>query len=125
MLQDFPVHATVAAVDLDRARSWYEEKLGLAPDREDEGGVWYRFAADTWLYLYGTPSAGTARNTIAGWTVTGIEGVMAGLRERGVAFEDYDFGEIKTVDGLADFGIAKAAWFKDSEGNTYELSEVL
>ena len=50
---------------------------------------------------------------------------MADLRARGVVFEDYDFGELKTVDGLADFGTAKAAWFKDSEGNTHELSEVL
>jgi catechol 2,3-dioxygenase-like lactoylglutathione lyase family enzyme len=125
MLTDFPIHATAAAIDLARARQWFEEKLGLVPIREDEGGAWYRFAGDTWLYLYGTPSAGTARNTIAGWTVTGIEAVMADLRGRGVVFEDYDFGELKTVDGLADFGTAKAAWFKDSEGNTYELSEVL
>jgi catechol 2,3-dioxygenase-like lactoylglutathione lyase family enzyme len=125
MLTDFPIHATAAAVDLARARRWFEEKLRLVPDREDGGGVWYRFAGDTWLYLYGTPSAGTARNTIAGWTVTGIEAVMADLRGRGVVFEDYDFGEMRTVDGLADFGPAKAAWFKDSEGNTYEVSEVL
>ena len=118
MLKDFPIHATAAAVDLDRARQWYEDRLGLVPEKQDEGGVWYRFAGDTWLYLYGTPSAGTAKNTIAGWTVTGIEAVMADLRERGVVFEDYDFGEFKTVDGLADFGGAKAAWFKDSEGNT-------
>jgi len=125
MLKAFPIYATAAATDLERARHWYETKLGLVPEREDPGGVWYRFAADTWLYLYATPSAGTAKNTIAGWTVTGIEAVMAGLRERGLAFEEYDFGETRTVDGLADFGIAKAAWFKDSEGNTYELSEVL
>jgi hypothetical protein len=100
------------------------EKLGLVPEREDSGGVRYRFGGETWLYLYGTPSAGTAKNTIAGWAVTGIEAVMAGLRERGVTFEDYDFGEMKTVDGLADFGMAQAAWFKDSEGKTYELSEL-
>lgn len=124
MLADFPIHATAAAIDLDRARRWFEERLGLIPEREDAGGVWYRFAGDTWLYLYGTPSAGTARNTVAGWTVTGIEVVMADLRGRGVVFEDYDFGELKTLAGLADFGTAKAAWFKDSEGNTYELSEV-
>jgi hypothetical protein len=64
-------------------------------------------------------------NTMASWTVTGIESVMTEMRARGVVFEDYDFGELKTVEGLADFGTAKAAWFKDSEGNTYELSEVL
>lgn len=125
MLQAFPIHATAAAADLDRARAWYEAKLALVPDREDAGGVWYLFAGDTWLYLYGTPSAGTARNTIAGWTVTGIEDVMGDLRARGVMFEDYDFGELKTVDGMADFGTAKAAWFKDSEGNTFELTEVM
>ncbi len=124
-LRDFPIHATCAASDLARARVWYEEKLGLVSEREDPGGVWFRFAGETWLYLYETPSAGTARNTVAGWTVSGIENVMAALRERGVAFEEYDFGEIKTVDGLADFGTAKAAWFKDSEGNSLELSEVL
>jgi catechol 2,3-dioxygenase-like lactoylglutathione lyase family enzyme len=124
MLTNFPIHATAAAVDLARARRWYQEKLGLMPEREDPGGVWYRFGGETWLYLYGTPSAGTAQNTIAGWTVKGIEAVMADLRGRGVTFEEYDFGEVRTVDGLVDFGIAKAAWFKDSEGNTYELSEV-
>lgn len=125
MVKRFPIHATAAAIDLGRARRWYDEKLGLVPEREDPGGVWYQFGGDTWLYLYATPSAGTAKNTIAGWTVMGIEAVMAGLRERGVTFEDYDFGQVKTLDGLADFGMAKAAWFKDSEGNTYELSEVL
>ena len=125
MLTDFPIHATAAAIDLDRARRWYQDKLGLVPERDDPGGVWYRFAGDSWLYLYGTPAAGTAQNTIAGWTVKDIESVMADLRARGVTFEDYDFGEVKTIDGLADFGMAKAAWFKDSEGNTYELSEVI
>ena len=125
MLNAFPVYATVAAIDLDRARRWYADKLGLSPEQESMGGLWYRFAGDAWLYVYATPSAGTARNTVAGWTVTGIESVMADLRNRGVTFEDYDFGEVKTVDGLADFGMAKAAWFTDSEGNVLELSEVL
>lgn len=124
-LTAFPISARAAAVDLDRARQWYEEKLGLVPEREDPGGVWYRFSGETWIYLYATPSAGTAQNTIAGWEVKGIEAVMAGLRDRGVVFEDYALGEVQTIDGLADFGVAKAAWFKDSEGNTYELTEVL
>ena len=49
----------------------------------------------------------------------------ATAEDRIVVTQDYDFGEMKTVDGLADFGTAKAAWFKDSEGNILELSEVL
>ena len=124
MIKQFPISVRAAALDLDRARQWYEDKLGLTPDTSDQGGHWYRFGGDTWLYLYGTPSAGTAQNTIAGWAVKDIEAVMADLRGRGVTFEDYDFGEAKTVDGLIDFGGAKAAWFKDSEGNTFELTEV-
>ena len=74
--------------------------------------------------MYQTDSAGTAKNTVAGWTVTGIESVMAELRARGVTFEEYDFGEVRTENGLLTMGGAKAAWFKDSEGNTFELSEV-
>lgn len=124
-LRSFPISARAAAIDIGRARRWYEEKLGAVPDHEDPGGAWYRFGGETWLYLYETPSAGTAQNTIAGWTVTDIESVMADLRARGVVFEDYDFGEVATVDGLADFGAAKAAWFKDSEGSTFELTEVV
>lgn len=123
-LSGFPISARAAAIDLGRARRWYEERLGLVPEHEDPGGVWYRFAGETWLYLYGTPSAGTAQNTIAGWAVTDIESVMGSLRERGVTFEQYDLRDVPMVDGLADFGVARAAWFKDSEGNTDELTEV-
>jgi catechol-2,3-dioxygenase len=123
-LSGFPISARAAAIDLKRARRWYEERLGLVPEHEDPGGAWYRFAGETWLYLYATPSAGTAQNTIAGWAVKDIEAVMADLRARGIAFEQYDLGDIPMIDGLADFGAAKAAWFKDSEGNTYELTEV-
>jgi len=123
VLERFRMHTNAAAEDIDRARAWYEEKLGLTPKEEDEGGLWYRFEGDTWLYVYGTESAGTAKNTIAGWTVKDIEKVMGELRSRGVEFEDYDMPGFKTENGLADFGIAKAAWFKDSEGNTFELTE--
>ena len=123
-LSEFPISARAAAIDLERARRWYDNRPGLMPVREDAGGVWYRFAGETWLYLYATPSAGTAQNTIAGWEVADIGSVMADLRERGVVFEQYDLGEVPMIDGLADFGAARAAWFKDSEGNTYELTEV-
>jgi catechol 2,3-dioxygenase-like lactoylglutathione lyase family enzyme len=125
MLGQFPIYANVAAADIARARAWYADKLGLVPELEDDG-LWYRFADGTWLHTYETPFAGTAQNTQAGWSVTGIETVMGDLRGRGVVFEDYDFGNgMATVDGLLAFGTAKACWFKDSEGNTFELSEVV
>jgi catechol 2,3-dioxygenase-like lactoylglutathione lyase family enzyme len=127
MLARFPVHASVAAADVDRARGWYKDRLGLEPKMTDPGGgMWFEFAGGTWLYVYPTAFAGTAQNTVAGWTVSGIEGVMQDLRGRGVVFEEYDVPGLKTAGGLATWdGVAKAAWFKDSEGNTFELSEVL
>jgi len=57
--------------------------------------------------------------------VKGIESVMEDLRSRGVVFEEYDFGEMaRTETGLMTIGNIKAAWFKDSEGNIVELSQV-
>jgi hypothetical protein len=124
MLRDFPMAARLAAIDIGRARAWYEEKLGLTPEKEEMGGagLWYR-TNGTWFYLYQTETAGTARNTVGGWEVRGIEAIMADLRSRGVSFQDYDFGEMKTVDGLLTAGDYKAAWFTDSEGNVLELTE--
>ena len=123
MLREFPMSARLAALDIGRARAWYEEKLGLAPEKEEMGGagLWYR-CAGTWFYLYQTDAAGTAQNTVGGWEIDDLGSVVAELRSRGVVFEDYDFGEMKTVDGILSVGGYQAAWFKDSEGNTLELT---
>ena len=124
MLKDAKLHASVATADPARSRAWYEAKLGLVPDQEDPGGVLYQFAGDRWLYVYQSASAGTAQNTVAGWTVADLVGEMAELRSRGVVFEDYDMPGLKTVEGMIDFGPAKVAWFKDPDGNIFELSQV-
>lgn len=124
-IADFPVWPVLAASDVGRARKWYEEKLELTPTREDEvGGLWYEFAGGTWLLVYPTPNAGTARNTQAHLEVTDIESLMDDLRSKGVEFEEYDFGEMgKTENGLIEAMGWKGAWFKDSEGNTIEIGE--
>ncbi len=124
MLEEFPVHATVAASDIERAKTWYSEKLGLDPKKELMGSLWFEFAPGTWLLVYQTEAAGTAKNTQAGWTVKELRSVVEALRGRGVVFEEYDFGEIKTEDGVLTVpGMGSSAWFKDSEGNIFELSE--
>lgn len=122
-LAESAIWPVLAASDIDRAREWYRDRLGLAPAKE-EGGLWYRFGEGTWLLVYPTPQAGTAQNTQAHLEVTGIESLMDDLRSRGVVFEEYDFGEMgRTVDGLLEAGGWKVAWFKDSEGNTIEIAE--
>jgi hypothetical protein len=125
MLSEFPLMARLAASDIGRAKAWYAEKLGLVPEVEEMGGQVLNYrTGDTWFALYQSGFAGTAQNTVAGWTVKEIESLMAELRGRGVVFNEYDFGEIKTVDGLMSMGGYKAAWFTDSEGNIIELSQV-
>jgi hypothetical protein len=124
MFREFPVTVVLPASDVARAKSWYEDKLGLSPTTEDMGGLWYDAAGGTRFLITYSQFAGTAQNTAASWTVTGIESLMGTLRERGVVFEEYDMGEgFKTVNGLMSVQGYKVAWFKDSEGNIHEMTE--
>jgi hypothetical protein len=125
MLTEFKVYAVLPSSDLDRARTWYEEKTGTRPSMSDPGGLWYECADGTWFIVTPSAFAGTAQNTAASFQVTGIEQVMSDMRERGVVFEEYDLPDIKTVDGLVALGRYKAAWFKDADDNIIEISEVL
>jgi catechol 2,3-dioxygenase-like lactoylglutathione lyase family enzyme len=125
MLTGFKVYAVLPSSDLERARTWYEQKTGTTPTMSDLGGLWYECAEGTWFIVTPSAYAGTAQNTAASFQVTGIEQVMADMRERGVAFEEYDLPDFKTEDGLFSQGHYKAAWFKDADGNIIEISEVL
>jgi len=75
--------------------------------------------------VYPSQFAGTNQATAAAWQVDDLAAVVAALRERGVVFEEYDLGEIRTVDGIA---VApdgtKAAWSRDSEGNILGISQL-
>jgi catechol 2,3-dioxygenase-like lactoylglutathione lyase family enzyme len=126
MLSDKVVFPAIAATDLDRAKAWYREKLGMSPSKEIPDGVIYVCADGSALMLYETPFAGTARNTVAGWRVHDLESEMEQLRARGVEFEEYDMPHVRTSGGVADdpdLGV-RGAWFTDSEGNVLVLSEI-
>lgn len=123
MLQRYPMYAYIPAQDVARARRFYEEKIGLTPKAEVAGGVVYEFAQGTGCFLYATPNAGTSRASQAFWQVDDVERVVAELKARGVKFEEYDVPGLKTVDGITTDGGAKAAWFKDTEGNILALIE--
>ena len=117
MLQDAPLYAYLPAKDLVRARRFYEEKLGFRPRQEIAGGVVYAFGKGTAAFLYPTPNAGTSKASQAFWEVDDVEREVAALKARGVVFEDYDLPGEKSPSGVLTAGGAKAAWFKDSEGN--------
>jgi catechol 2,3-dioxygenase-like lactoylglutathione lyase family enzyme len=123
MLSSAVVNAVVAASDIDRARDFYREKLGLEPTVDQEGGLIY-VCNGSWFLLYPSAWAGTNRATSMGFTVDDLDAEMAALRERGVEFLDYDLPEFATVDGVAEDEGQRSAWFADSEGNIIALTQI-
>jgi predicted enzyme related to lactoylglutathione lyase len=118
MLQKFPLYAYFPARDLERARRFYEDKVGLKPQQEIAGGIVYAFANGTEAFLYLTPNAGTSQASQAFWQVDDVDAEIAELKSRGVVFETYpDMPGERSPSGAITAGGAKAAWFKDSEGN--------
>lgn len=124
MLQDNPMCAYLPALDVQRARGFYESMLGFEAGEEVGGGVSYRFADGTACFLYPTPNAGTSLASQAFWQVQDIEGEVAELKARGVRFERYQVPGEERAGADAEIvtaGGAKAAWFKDTEGNILAL----
>ena len=123
MLQNSPMYAYIPARDVNRARKFYEGKLGLKPKEEPEGGVVYEFGNGTACFLYATENAGTSKASQAFWQVDDIEREVAELKKRGIQFEEYDMPDMKPKNSIYTGGGAKAAWFKDTEGNILALIE--
>ena len=117
MLKNAPIVPYIPARDVARARSFYEEKVGLVPREEVAGGVVYECGGQSWVFLYPTSNAGTSKASQLFWQVKDIEAEVAALKATGVVFEEYDMPGLKTVNGIMTAGSNKAAWFKDTEGN--------
>jgi catechol 2,3-dioxygenase-like lactoylglutathione lyase family enzyme len=117
-LQAQLAYAKIPAQDIERARRFYEEKLGLRPFGENDAHLYYEVGGTRFLLFQ---SAGQASGTHdqLGFVVEDIRTRVGDLKERGVTFEEYD----NTVDSVAEFGPIRAAWFKDSEGNLLNLIE--
>ncbi|GIJ72211.1 VOC family protein [Virgisporangium ochraceum] len=120
MLDHSAVEANIPAADLDRAREYYSDKLGLTPVSGHEGqALRYRTASGTFFNVYLTRYAGQAGHTIAQWHVEDVDREVRELEARGVVFEVYpDMPGVEWTGSVATIpGMGKAAWFKDSEGN--------
>jgi catechol 2,3-dioxygenase-like lactoylglutathione lyase family enzyme len=115
-LADWSLGTTIPAKDLDGTRRFYEDVLGAQVVTEDPGGIIYR-SGDSYFSLYPTEFAGTAQHTLGAFMVGDVEAAVADLRGKGVSFEEYDLPGLKTVNGIAELGGSKGAWFKDPEGN--------
>jgi catechol 2,3-dioxygenase-like lactoylglutathione lyase family enzyme len=131
VLKDGRVATRIPAQDLNRARRFYSDKLGLDPSEERPGGLLYRCANGEFA-LFESAGAASGTSTQMGWDVDDIEATVAELRERGVVFEDVDVPGLKTVDGIAEVAGnypskggkgERAAWFRDSEGNMLGIGQ--
>jgi catechol 2,3-dioxygenase-like lactoylglutathione lyase family enzyme len=118
------MYSYLPAKDVARARTFYEGKLGFKPSKEQAGGVAYVCAGGTACFLYPTPNAGTSKASQAFWQVENIESAMAELKGRGIVFEKYDLPGTD-ANGITTGGGAKAAWFKDTEGNILAIVQEL
>jgi len=129
-LGDYPAAAVPRAEDLARAKKFYADVLGLKPGDlsgpASEGMGMFRAGDGTGVMIYERPGMPAPQNTALGFGVPAdkFDEVVAALRAKGVAFEDYDLPEIglKTVNGIAEFEGSKAAWFKDSEDNIVNIA---
>ena len=123
MLADLEVNPIIAVRDMQRARKFYEEKLGFVPSIElADGSLMYQCKIGR-FNLYYSQNAGTAKNTVMGWLTDDIERDVRELKSRGVIFEEYDFPRLKTVDGIANLPGERGAWFQDSEGNILAIGQ--
>jgi catechol 2,3-dioxygenase-like lactoylglutathione lyase family enzyme len=119
MLADSLAVTTVAVTDLERAKKFYGEQVGLR--LLDENPAAMRFGAGRGSQLSvrrGQPNVG---QTVAHFEVDDIEAVIRDLNSRGVTFEEYEAP--KTVDFIAQIGPARGAWFKDPDGNVFGVRQ--
>jgi len=118
-------HATpmIAVKDIDRAKRFYGEKLGMKPFQEMGDQLFMLKSGDTTLSVYKSEFAGTNKATLLTFDVDDISAEVNELKSKGIAFEHYDLegltpeGDIYRGEGM------KTAWFKDPDGNILSLIE--
>ena len=128
MLSDYSVHPSLATSDIEKARSWYAERLGLEPIVAFPSLLAYQ-VEQTIFTVFETSAAGTAMNTVAIWRVPDLRAEVSRLRGRGVVFADLDYGDgDRTIDGVMTTAdpagsVVLNAWFRDVDGNWISLVE--
>ena len=125
MLSNAPVTTMLPVKDLNRARAFYEGKLGLKPVGLRPDGKFTYDCGGATLALIPKEGGTKADHTAVSFRVPDIAASIAELERAGVRFEDYDFPGLKTVGHVCVLGAEKAAWFLDTEGNILCLHEEL
>ena len=120
------------AQDLERARAFYRDRLGLTPVEERDGGLRYVVTSGE-FHLFLSTGKASGESTQVGFEVEDIDAVVAELRSRGVVFGEIDAPGFKVVDGIIEVEGnypskgegERGIFFHDSEGNLLALGQAV
>ena len=113
----------IAVKDIDRAKKFYSEKLGLEPTSEMGSEFFMLKSGDTTLNVYKSDFAGTNKATLLTFDVDDIDAEVRDLKDKGITFEHYDVQGLKPEGDIYSGQGMKTAWFKDPDGNILSLIE--
>ena len=124
MLADTDATPVIAVRDIEAARDFYQDTLGLKPEGLDEDGMARFRSGSIPVLLYESEFAGSNEANALVWSVEDdFDGVLADLRDHGVRFEHYDdlpgltlVGDVHVAEGF------KGIWFKDPDGNILHVN---
>ena len=117
MLADKDAAATIPVKDIEVARKFYQEKLGLEPTKTEDRSVLLYKSGHSTVMVYESAYAGTNKATAATWEVGDVEREVKVLKDKGVVFEHYDMPDMTRAGDIHEANNMKAAWFKDPDGN--------
>jgi catechol 2,3-dioxygenase-like lactoylglutathione lyase family enzyme len=124
MLSQFTPATTLPTANLPKARTFYEDTLGLKLEREGMGGLYYAAGAGR-VFVYESQYAGTNKATAMTFDVppADFDAEVERLRAKGVTFQTFDLEGVEWNDGIAAMGeTVKSVWFSDPDGNILNVS---
>ena len=122
MLSSSKIVGFVPTKDSQKARAFYEGKLGFQFVSDDQFALVMR-AGETMIRIAKAKDFTPAPYTVLGWEVRDIEAIVRWLTQRGVVFEKYPFVQDRELGIWTTPGGDKVAWFKDADGNILSVSQ--
>jgi len=124
VLGEHPINVVLLATDLDATRDFYRDRVGLEILSDSPEAVTFQCGRGTQLAVTKSTVGTADEQTQAAWRVADLDTEVALLRSRGVEIQEYDMPGLKTVDGIADIGFARMAWFIDPGKNCLGIMQL-
>lgn len=117
MLGNASVRPTLPTTDLERARAFYEGKLGLKALGDPVDGDLFLRCGNTNFTVYEREEVTPAEHTACAFEVPDARATIKRMKAAGITFEEYDTPQFSTKDGIARLGDSVGGWFKDPDGH--------